>query len=139
MENFPQTWCNLVAYIDLLRIHVVQADLLRFVIHKFDAIQVVSTAWSKSTNMKLHQILIFTTCINIDVFNRLAASCSNRFVKTCMFSIHKFVVSCCNSLQQVCKYQIAIRSLILTHLLQLDEAPQQTQYCNLLTTCSQPV
>ncbi len=53
----------------------------------------------------------FTTCMNIDAFNRLAASCSIRLFR---LVIHRLDASCFINLQQVCKYQVAASLWIST-------------------------
>ena len=76
---FSQTWCNLMRSTDLLQ--VARTDLSRLVIHKLDA-----SCFNNLQQVSKYQVaasLIFATCISIDAFNRLAASCSIRLVKTC--------------------------------------------------------
>ena len=88
----------------------------------------------KSANIKLQQVCtIFATCIGIDAFNRLAASCSIRLVKIC------YPQACCNLLQQLATgLQISICSKSSFHRLAATWWSQQTR-CNLMTTCSKPV
>ena len=126
---FSQTWCNLMRSTDLLQI--ARTDLSRLVIHKLDA-----SCFNNLQQVSKYQVaasLIFATCISIDAFNRLAASCSIRLVKTC------YPQACCKLLQQLAaSLQISSCSKADFHRLAATWWSQQT-CCNLLTTCSKPV
>ena len=114
---------------DLLQ--VARTDLSRLVIHKLDA-----SCFNNLQQVSKYQVaasLIFATCISIDAFNRLAASCSIRLVKTC------YPQACCKLLQQLAaSLQISSCSKADFHRLATTWWSQQT-CCNLLTTCSKPV
>ena len=126
---FSQTWCNLMRSTDLLQI--ARTDLSRLVIRKLDA-----SCFNNLQQVSKYQVaasLIFATCISIDAFDRLAASCSIRLVKTC------YPQACCKLLQQLApSLQISSCSKADFHRLDATWWSQQT-CCNLLTTCSKPV
>ena len=118
---FSQTWSNLMRSTDLLQ--VARTDLSRLVIHKLDA-----SCFNNLQQVNKYQVatsLIFAACISIDAFNRLAASCSIRLVKTCCPQ------ACCKLLQQLAaSLQISSCSKSdFTDLLQLDEVNRLAATC----------
>ena len=142
-SNLQQVWKYQVAasliFTDLMQLdalnrlvlQVAGTDLSRLVIHKLDA-----SCFNNLQQVSKYQVaasLIFATCISIDAFNRLAASCSIRLVKTC------YPQACCKLLQQLAAgMQISSCNKADFHRLAATWWSQQT-CCNSLTTCSKSV
>ena len=111
-HNLQQHWCIQPLMHSTALPQVVLSGILRLVIQRVDA------SWFNNLQQvcewQLAATLIFTTCNNIDAFNRLAASCSIRLFR---LVIHRLDASCFFNLQQVCKYQVTA-SLMFTDLIE---------------------